>query len=223
MHITEIIRLKTSKCLQDLYTLIDLLFVTAKYSASSTRVDPVNMAESEFSKFETVMEEYLDKNPNRKNSYHWDSKPIRPRLRVFLCCVTGEEIAVLVAGSSKGTGTQSDAYFNIFVPTVCGSCQKRTAPQWMTLSTEEDLSNDLPPGLRVELSRLLLKGWKTLQSVENYCKMELRIVSRITHREIIVKELQKYESQMHSATLADEQDGETETIQLLPYFDLGFL
>lgn len=125
------------------------------------------------------------------------------RGRVFLCCVTGEEVMVLTDGRRDGSGGAA-SFHNVLVPTVCGRCDK-------------DREGKQRVGRGMELSRGLIKEWRVCKMVQAWCTGEVEVVVKVAEREEVMKEIRGYRVRMQGSRTTRQE------LEVVQYVDAGFL
>lgn len=126
-------------------------------------------------------------------------------------------------GAKERVANLEQAYTNVFIPTICGKCQKRTAPPLVSIGGFDN-ENNLPHNLRIKLDDGFVRDWRIFKLVVDYCKDDIRLVaSQILDRKRIMKELGDYTAQIRSVRIVATPDVEGEMLETLPFFDIGFL
>lgn len=145
------------------------------------------------------------------------------RPRFFLCCIAGKEIAVVTNEAKERATASTPAFTNVFVPTICGRCQKETAPL-LTSIESFDNENDLPQNLRIKLDEDFIRGWRIFKLALGYCENDIRVIAKqIVDRKKLMKELGGYTAQIRSVKIVETPDGEGEMLETQGFLDIGFL
>jgi hypothetical protein len=138
------------------------------------------------------------------------------RGRFFFCCV---------AQRIRLDGTKSVGFSNVFVPTLCGRCARRTAAQ----NVAEDVRLEKPgtgdestPDIEIELHPSLLEGWAAFKAVQMYCEDRVSSYQHIIDHRIIQHEIQKFYLRMQTAKLEFNENREEMCLKVLSYSDPGF-
>lgn len=159
--------------------------------------------------------------PNLVREYFKRSSA-KARPRIFLCCVTGRELAVAVDKADKSGENQAQGYANAFVLTMCGHCQRQTAPGWMDVGNADN-SNALPSNLRIHLDEGMIRDWQVFRSVAEYCNEQITATTQIINRDKVVRELQGVNAQIYSAVVTTAPDEKTGRLQVTSSLDVDFL
>ncbi|KAG8630721.1 hypothetical protein KVT40_002340 [Elsinoe batatas] len=148
------------------------------------------------------------------------------RSRIFFCCVTGWEIAVVVDNGRRHVNNESKLYSDVFVPTVCGGCRRRqaaTASKSIYDRDVPDVEDVFKEELDVEMSSAVYGGWAVLKATERYCDNRIEVMARMVDFRVIARETKKYAVQLQSAELSSHDEGEGQSLRILHYFDPQFL
>ena len=135
-------------------------------------------------------------------TFGWDSYV---RGRLFLCCISGGEMMVLT-DDRKGRGSEERIYRNVFVPTVCGWCEKDEGGP----ATVEGKGG-------LELSTSLLKDWRVYKMVEAWCGSEVETVMEVSDRKKVMETVRGYWIAMRGAETFGKE------LKMLTYVTPGFL
>lgn len=150
-----------------------------------------------------------------------DSQTCRPRL--FLCCITGKEMVVVTDGAKERVTKSEEAYINVFVPTICGRCQKRAALPPASLD-DIDNENDIPQSVRIKLDDGWIRDWRMFKLAVDFCKEDITFVAKqIVDRKRIMKQLSDHSAQICSTRVIVRPHGEGEMLETVSSFDIGFL
>lgn len=143
--------------------------------------------------------------------------------RLLLCCITGKEIAAVTNEAQERATASTSAFTNVFVPTICGRCQKNAAPSFMAIEGF-DVENNLPPNLRIELDEDFIREWHIFKLAADYCEKDISVIAKqIVDRKRLMKELSGCTAQIRSIKIVARPGGEGEMLETMPFFDIEFL
>ena len=147
------------------------------------------------------------------------------RGRLFFCCVTRQDMMLLVDDRKT---LKAAGYSNLFIPTVCGECERRTAERKAARTFNFDevrIDATSKYDNETELVESLVEGWEAYKAVLRFCddKDGVAIFSQIVNRDVVEREVKKYDVQMSTAKLERSEDAKELQLKMLPYFDPRFL
>lgn len=145
--------------------------------------------------------------------------------RFFFCCVSKQEVVVLMDDRKRLDGEQSVGFSNVFVPTLCGECHRRTAARKaaQTISLDEVHRGDEPKqDIEIDLHASLIEGWVAYKAVQEYCSNDVVIFSQMVDHRIVQREVQKYYVRTNTATMELSEDRDEMRLKVLPYFNPSF-
>jgi len=87
-----------------------------------------------------------------------------------------------------------------------------------------DTENDLLHNVHIKLGDDMLRDWRAIKLMVDYCKEDIRLSERhIVDQKRLVKELENYSAQVCSVKVAATSDGKGETLETQSSLDIGVL